>query len=399
MNPNLWQNFRFTRFLAAMSISNIGDWLDIFALQIIFAHEFNASPIVMGILAFLYFIPTILLGPLAGVVVDRYGKRNIMIITDILSAGLTIALLLSHSILAALVLILVRSSIYSLNAPAQQAYIKQVVSSEHLLQASSYATISFQLSKFLGPLLGAVILIMVPARVCLGINAVSFISSFFILMTLPIDKSVWTHAVQNKVSAWVNDIKSGGVFVWHHAFLRMVIALTVVWFFCSMVRNSQLAIFLKHVLPFEPHALGYVLGLDGFGAVLAGTILSHRKSMTNFSIYFFSAFFLIAVGTLGIACYQAEWSQIFLYLAAFILGIGSGIGMIIYGYLLKKESPEKQIGFVYGASSAVQNLALAVGTLLSGFLVVQFGVREVYIALAFIMFFLAISVLVLLKTK
>lgn len=154
MNITLWKNFRFTRFFASMTISNFGDWLDIFALQIIFVHDFHASPMTMGLLAFLYFIPAILLGPFAGVVADRYSKRNVMVITDILSAGLTIGLVLSQNTMIALIFILMRSSIASLNSPTQQAYIKLVVPTEKLLQASSYTTISFQLSKILGPILG-----------------------------------------------------------------------------------------------------------------------------------------------------------------------------------------------------------------------------------------------------
>jgi len=60
MSTTIWHNHRFTRFLAAITINNLGDWFDIFALQIIFVREFNASPLMMSALAFLYFIPGIL---------------------------------------------------------------------------------------------------------------------------------------------------------------------------------------------------------------------------------------------------------------------------------------------------------------------------------------------------
>ena len=114
MNTKLWQNFRFVKFLSSITISNTGDWFDIFALQIIFVKEFNASPIMMGILAFLYFMPTILFSPLAGVIADQYNKRNIMIIADFLSAILTIGLVFSYNDIVALSLIFVRSSIFLL---------------------------------------------------------------------------------------------------------------------------------------------------------------------------------------------------------------------------------------------------------------------------------------------
>ncbi len=57
---------------------------------------------------------------------------------------------------------------------------------------------------------------------------------------------------------------------------------------------------------------------------------------------------------------------------------------------------EQQIGYVYGISSAPQNTALAIGTILGGFLIIQFGAREVYVGLAVMMFILAIAAISLL---
>lgn len=399
MKNSLWQNFRFTRFLASMTISNLGDWFDIFALQIIFVHELNASPITMGILAFSYFIPAIVLSPIAGAFADRHSKRNIMIIADIVSAILTIGLILSHSTLIAILLVIVRSSIASLNSPTQQAYIKEVVPNKQLLPASSYTTISFQFAKVLGPMLGAVILLVASPRFCLGINAVSFVLSFLILLTLPSDKLILESSIQEKITYWLHDVRDGAIFAWQHALLRALLFLVAVWFFCSMVRNAQIAIFLKHLLPTEPHALGYILGLEGLGSVVAGIILSRRKKITSYAAYFFSAFLLIGLGVLGIACYQSSWPQVFLYTAPFVLGIGSGLGAVTYGYLIRTETPEKRMGCVWGINSAVQNLAMVVGTLLSGVLVIQFGVREVFIGLALLLFVLALGSLTLPRRK
>lgn len=399
MNTNLWQNFRFTRFLASMTINNLGDWFDIFALQIIFIREFNASPLIMGVLAFLYFIPAILFSPLAGVIADRYSKRSVMIITDIMSAVLTAGLLFSQNILTALLLILVRSSIFSLNSPTQQAYIKQVVPNDNLLEASSYTTISFQLAKILGPILGAVILISFPARTCLGINAVSFIVSFLILFTLPIDKPILIKKSHSGIVDWLNSIKIGGKLIWNNILIRIAVSLTIIWFLCSMIYNSQLVVLLKYLLPQHVNILGYLLGAEALGAVFAGTILSRRKNISSYASYFFVAFLLIGIGTFGLSFYQVSWSIIFLYIAPVIRGIGSGIGMVTYSYLIRKESQEHRIGCITGISSAMQNLALATGTLLSGILVIQFGMREVYVGLSVVMFLLALSMLPLFKNN
>jgi predicted MFS family arabinose efflux permease len=219
------------------------------------------------------------------------------------------------------------------------------------------------------------------------------------LMFLHCKLFLLTKELQNNIKGWVDDVKRGGVFVWRHLLLRIVTTLTVVWLFCNIVFLSQLTIFLKHILPGEPRVLGYVLGLEGLGAVLTGAILSRYKSISNCSYYFFAAFCLIGLGTLGIGCYQTSWLRLFLYISPFVLGLGSGIGMVVQGYLIRKESPEKQLGCVFGISSATQNISLAAGTLLGGLLVMQFGTREVYIGLAATMLLLGISAFLLLKNK
>jgi len=152
------------------------------------------------------------------------------------------------------------------------------------------------------------------------------------------------------------------------------------------------------LLPNKPNVIGYVLGLDGLGAVIAGTILSRRGDIKHYGRYFVLGFFLLGIGTLGIALYQITWPLFFFYISPFILGIGSGINMIIYGYIIKKESLEHQVGCVYGINSALQNAALAVGTILGGFLVIWFGTREVYVGLAIMMLVLAVAAISLLRT-
>ncbi|MCF6765640.1 hypothetical protein L3V82_07635 [Thiotrichales bacterium 19S3-7] len=73
----IWKNHQFSRFFVSYTIGNIGDWFDIFALQIIFVLEWHASPIVLSIMILFYFLPSIILGPFAGALTDKVSKRNI----------------------------------------------------------------------------------------------------------------------------------------------------------------------------------------------------------------------------------------------------------------------------------------------------------------------------------
>lgn len=399
---SIWKNFRFSRFFIAFTVGNLGDWFDIFALQIIFVKEFHASPILMGVLMILYFIPGVVLGPIAGVWADRFSQRNLMIITDVIAALLTIGLFLSTNISIVMLIILLRSSIATVGGPNQQAYIKHVVPSEYLLQATSYTSVVFQMCKVLGPIIGAVLLIVFPARSCIFLNAISFALSAGILLTLPKDKRVKRNDDETSTkgkNTWIHDIRCGWGYIESYPLMRNMMIIVVIWLMCSMMRNSQLAVFLNQILPKETNILGYIIGLDALGAVMMGAILSRRGNVENYHRYFAVGFFLLGLGVMGIAIYQTSWPIIFLYASVFILGMGSAISSVMYGYILKKETMAHQVGCVAGISGALQNIGLAVGAISSGFLVTWLGTRMVYIGLALVFLMLSLSAIILLRVK
>jgi predicted MFS family arabinose efflux permease len=397
---SIWKNSQFVRFFTAFSVNNLGGWFDIFALQIIFVHEYHASSLLMAALILSYFIPGILFSSIAGVFADRHSKKKIMLVVSIFSAVLTMGLYFSQGPAIALLLMFVRAIVGNFDRPAQQAYVKKILpNNEQLLKASSYMSIVFSLCKVLGPMIGALLLLAVSARFCLLVNAASLVIAAFIIYSLPADQVKYSEIdlPQEKQVPWRQAMKEGARFVFQHNLLRNMILISLVWYICGMARLSQMAIFLKEVLPHNPDALGFVLGFDGLGAVLTGLWLSRKKSLDNPAIYFCIGFLLIAVGFLGITLYSASWPIVFLYSAALVLGLGSGINVVAYAFYLKRETPVEQMGRVTGISNTLQQFGQTIGTLACGLLAMWFGVRNVYFVLIALLFLLAVLSLTALK--
>lgn len=395
---NIWKNIRFTKFFISYVISNLGDWFDIFALQIIFVYEWNASPVLLGTLILFYFLPSIFLSPLAGVLADRTSKRNLMISTDILSTIFTLGLYFSGNIFEALLILFIRSCIFSLNTPAQQAYIKHVVSDNLLLKATSYTTIVFQMCKILGPMLGSVLLIYLSARACLIINAISFVISALMLLGLP--KDDFEKEMHKKSNHWLKNVGIGINYIWKTPLIRITVIVVVIWFFCSLIRQSQMAFFLKHIFPNKKNTLGIYMSLDGLGAVITSMLLSRKKtSVKNYGYYYFLGFFLLSIGILGVAIYQSIWSIYFFYASALTAGLGTGIQIVNYNYIIKKATPQNLIGCVTGITIALQNIAQTIATFSSGFFVLWIGIREVYIGIAIVMLILGICSIIFYNQK
>ena len=163
------------------------------------------------------------------------------------------------------------------------------------------------------------------------------------------------------------------------------------WYYCSLARQAQMALLLQQLLPNTKGALGIFMGFDGLGAVISSILLSRRAKIKHYGAYCLIGFLLLALGIFGVGIYQARGPHRLLYLSAVIIGLGSGIQLVTFGYLIKKETPPEHIGRVSGTQLSLQNAALAVGTLSSGFLVLHMGIHNLYYSLSVIMGLLAIA--------
>ncbi len=332
----VWKNITFTKFYIASIISSIGTWFDMFALQLIFVNELQATPILLSTLIFFELFPAVILGTFVGGLADKYNKKKLLIYTEFISGIFTIAIYLTHMIPILLSFILIRACITSINIPANVAYLKSIVSEEELLKASTHITSMFQIARVLGPITGAFLLIFFNARLCILINAFSFIVSAIILCSLPADKtSVHDKSKQN----WIKDTAAGIKYLWHNPILRKLLLLGFIWFFSSLVRQSQLALFLKHLEPDKKNILGIYMSIDGLGAVLSSMLLNRLNIAMDASSAFLLGFILIASGIFMLAFYQPVYPIYFICLSACTVGLGTGILLVNYNYILKKCTP------------------------------------------------------------
>lgn len=386
------------RLLSSFAISNTGDWLDIFALQAIFAYHWHVSPLLLSALVIIYFGPSILFSQIAGVVADRVNKLYLMISADVICCALTVAIILSDNPFLALVFVALRSVIANFNSPAQQALLKQITKKENLLQVTSlYSTMS-QLAKIAGPLIGAVVVAYSSPYVCLWMNAVSFIIAAFLL----IKEDFWQAARAVVTSTKKNNSYFSAWFEgWSVVFKNKTIFFGAITFFTIMFlligAEAQMSIFSRHIASKTPELLGRIIGISGIGSLLMSMALSMKKELKGYVGLLSGGAFLMGVGYFGMGFYQLEWTRVGLYFFAFVQGAGMGAAVIGYTYLIRMETPQQFMGRISGISSSLQGVAMVIGPLLSGFAALVFGVAAVFqivgvcfIVLTAIIFFLKV---------
>lgn len=386
MKKNIFKNKQFNYFFASFTSGNLGDWFDIFAVQIIFAHHFSASPFLLGVTLVMYILPGTLVGPLLGAFVDTYkNKKQLLIVTDLICALLTLGLIASGSILLSLSLLLIRSTLASINGLGQNATLKYIVSDEEMLEASSYTSISMNLCKVLGPLLGASIALMSTAYICLWINVGSFLLSVFFLLFI----SARTFILNNNVETILDEseryftkIMRGFKIIKQNQQIRLVMLLILPFMLFYLMGEAQMVILLKVILPHKTDILGLIIGVSAIGSVLSGVWMSRQEKMPNMPFLAAVSYVLFIVAYVTFSNYQADWPLEGLLSAALIQGVGLGILVVMYSAILRQESPHESIGTVMGISALLTNSLMVLGSLISGIIVMWIGVRAEFCMIA-----------------
>jgi len=180
----------FRWFFAGQGVSQIGTWLQMIATSWL-VYRLSGSTLLLGVAAFAQQIPFLVLAPLAGVFVDRFDRRRLLMVTNCIAALQASAMFAVvalgvvqpwHLIAGNLVLGLVNAW----DAPARQSILIELVGGRaDLPSAIALNSIMMNLARFVGPMAGGVLIAALGERWGFGANAASYFAMLFALSRIP----------------------------------------------------------------------------------------------------------------------------------------------------------------------------------------------------------------------
>ncbi len=181
MRVRAWEALRyrdFRRFWIGALVSNTGTWMQRVTVPFVL-YQLTGSAWWVGVAAFMQYLPGVLLGPVGGSVADRFPRRRVLVVTQLLSAVLAGVLwALWAADLASpgsiLVVVVALGAVFGINAPAWQAFVSELVPREVLLNAVTLNSTQFNASRAVGPALAGIVLATLGAGWAFLINAVSY---------------------------------------------------------------------------------------------------------------------------------------------------------------------------------------------------------------------------------
>jgi MFS family permease len=182
-------NRALARLLFGEFVSSIGDWLYLVALLVL-VWDYANDPLLLGIIGAARIVPYILLSVPAGIVADRFDRRLILLVTDIVRGAIMIviaaAVMLEASIAVTVGLAIVATCFSAFFSPAIGAYLPSLVRDESELGPANSAWASLDnLAFFIGPAFAALLLGLGSLELAFVLNALTFGIVAVVLWRLP----------------------------------------------------------------------------------------------------------------------------------------------------------------------------------------------------------------------
>jgi predicted MFS family arabinose efflux permease len=337
-------------------------------------------------------IPAILFGSFAGVYVDRWRKKQVLVITNVLRGLLVLAvpvlLWIAHDrIIAQLplgfeLLILITFTVSTLGqffAPAEQAVISNIVEKPDLLSANSLYTTTTMGALVVGDKVGM--------GFGLGLNVgkellvgLSYTIAGILLLLLKTNEQKRDANIEEPHI--LDDLKEGIRYLQENRSIRVAL-IQLVTLYAVFASITILAIRLAEILPeIKASQFGFLLATGGVGMGLGAVVLSFaRKWFTPAKLAFFGSIG-IAVGLSGMAIStHSLWQTI---LSITLIGVFWANVAIPMQTVVQSETPPEMRGKVFGLQNNATNIACSLPLALTGIAESVFGVSSVLWGLALI---------------
>ncbi|HEY9881941.1 MAG TPA: MFS transporter [Leptolyngbyaceae cyanobacterium] len=346
-------------------------------------------------------IPAVLFGSLAGVYVDRWAKKPVLVLTNWLRGVLVLMLPalpwiaakwptlfgVPTGFLLLLIVTFLVSTLTQFFAPAEQAVIPLIVEKRHLLSANSLYTTTMMASVIIGfavgePLLAIADRLLAPLDGGSGMGkdilvGLSYGIAGLLLLTMK-TRQEKVYASETVSHVW-QDIRDGLDYLGKQAQVRGAIIQLVV-LFSVFAALAVLAVRLAELMPsLKSSQFGFLLAAGGVGMAIGATFIGQfgqRFSRRHLSLY----------GSVGIALCLAGlawttdrlWPSLVLIL---LLGLFAALVGIPMQTTIQEKTPEDMRGKVFGLQNNLANIALSLPLALAGIAEAYIGLSNVFIAL------------------
>jgi MFS family permease len=366
---SLWRNRDLTIVAIGQSVSALGNMVAATTLLLYMQARGGTSWAVAGVLA-AEMVPLVLLGPLAGALVDRFDSRHLIVLSSVWQAAACTALAFSTALPVIFALVFLLGCGTALGNPTFAALLPRIAGEDRITAASSQLATATGLASMAGPGLAGLLYAASGLRGPLLIDAVSFAAvtatAFLVRTRRRVDPQ----------SAAAPRIRDGFAIVRTSPIIRALVTMVVAFVIVGEAVNV-IEVYLIRGTFHQSAAMYGLLGTTLTVAILAGSALAGRWESDRELVRALSAGGVVL--SAGIATVAIVPSIGWVFALYAIFGVANGVLNVCAGALLIRRTPDEQRGRVLGTFTGICRAA-GMGALgLGGVLAGAFTPREVVV--------------------
>jgi MFS family permease len=335
-----FRNYRF--FFIGQGTSLIGTWMQQVAMGWL-VYRLTGSALSLGAIAFTSNIPSFFLNPFAGVMVDRWNLRRLLVVTQCVlmaQAFLLWTLVATGTIQAwhLYPLSLLLGVANAFDIPGRQSFVVHMIEDRRYLgNAIAMNSSLFNFARLFGPSLAGLVIAASGESICFLLNALSYLAAVgaLVAMRLP------TQEIQAETTDVWSGLRTGFHYVWNFRSVRNQLLLLFAAGLLGMPYMVLLPVFAREVLSGDARTLGFLTTATGLGALAGALVLVQRRGTQGLNRFIPGGLGLLG---LGIAAFAGSKSLTFSLALLVVASFGNMIGLAACNTLIQAQVEDRYRG-------------------------------------------------------
>ena len=366
------QHRNFRLFFGGQSISLVGTWITRVATSWL-VYRLTGSELLLGLAGFAGQIPTLIITPFAGVLVDRHDRRRILLWTQFgsLVQSAVLAVLTFTDIITVRQIIwlqVVQGIINSFDTPARQAFVSEMVEDRRdLPNAIALNSSMVNGTRIIGPSIGGVLIAAFGEGWCFAIDAISYLAVIASILAMRVAPRLHQEAAEMHL---LEELHHGWKYVFHSIPIRSALLLVAIVSTAGTPYTVLMPAIAAQVLHGGPNTLGLLMTATGVGALTGALYLAQRESVVGLGRIIMWASAVFGIGLVIFSLTTSLWPA-FLVLA--IAGCGFMIHLAATNTILQTIVEERLRGRVMSFYTMAFFGTVPIGSLLGGMIAERYG--------------------------
>ncbi|MHA2249936.1 MAG: MFS transporter [Candidatus Kariarchaeaceae archaeon] len=346
----------------------------------------------VAIITVMNIVPSLFIGPFAGVITDRFDRKKLMILADLIGAITSFSFILADSINHIYIIAFFASTTRLFFYPARGASIPVIVDPEDLVSANGLIQTLAQLSGLIGPAFAGILIGIYGLDMAFLIDGISFIvSALFISL---IRHNLVPKGANGKLSTKqvLTDLKDGFLIIKNDKIMSfIIITFTFVLIGAGMI-NPLFAFYLKSEFGLDETDFGLIISFSTITGLVGAIILTSKGQIKRKLSLMMSSVFIIGVALafLGMAPSLPGNAQIWLYTGMATVGVVNILLNIPFSALMQAIIKNEHLGKVGGFIGTILALAQVIGAGTAAYMAGFIAIDKIFIALSIFFFVIAV---------